>query len=614
MPRRALGVWITLMVALSVAGIGAQKSLHSVGTQVEGTPSALMQATAEDRFGSYGDVWLMLRGDPKDVAATRTLLTQRLARIDVALIGPVLEKGPGKIILAARMHDSYERRMRVVTPRIRRIVDATPAPGVEVRVGGAPDLGNAIIQGSVDDIKRFELITGPLLLIILLLVFRTPLAAGMPLLIGLTTIGGAAGVLGTINRFYDLDVFAMNLASMMGLALGVDYSLLLVSRYREERAAGHAPAVAATRAADTAGETVLAAGIIVILGMIITGMVAPGSMLFSASIGVSVAAVLSVLGGLVAVPALLSIVGDKIDAYPLCGRLTVPGTGRFAERISRPIRRPRLAGGLGLALLAALSVPTLGITTGIPDFTSLPPDARARIDYAAMARAFGDAWNPPYRVLVTVDKGTITDPRRLKVLADWEQKMARRGDVASVLGPGAIEPRTRKLKKAGEQAKTAAASLKRAARDQRRLSDGLTKADAGVQNLRAGLDEAARGASELAGGGGAAASGARRMDAGLAQAKTGASQLHDGLDAGVRGADALATGAAREARKCSGGRRPGNRGAAERSGRTGSSQACGRPGLRRHGPGTTQGAGRGRTEPTPHRRAAARCATGRCAV
>ena len=545
MPRRALGTWIALMIVLSVAGIGAQNSLHSVGTQVEGTPSALMQATAEQRFGPAADNWLMLRGDPKKVAAARKLLTARLAKINVALIGPVLEQGPGKIILAARMHDTYERRMRVVSPHIRRIVDATPTTGLEVRVGGAPDLGNAIIKGSVDDIKRFELITAPLLLIILLLVFRTPLAAGLPLLIGLTTIGGAAGVLAIVNRFYDLDVFAMNLASMMGLALGVDYSLLLVSRYREERALGKPPPQAAARAADTAGETVLSAGIIVILGMSITGLVAPGDLLFSAAIGVCVAAALSVIGGLVAIPALLSIAGDKIDVYPLCGRLTVPGTGRFAARISRPIRRPRLTGALGFGLLAALSLPTLAITTGIPDFTSLPSNARARIDYAAMAHAFGDAWNPPYRVLVTVDKGTITDPHRLKVLADWEQKMARRSDVASVLGPGVIESRTRQLAKAGAKAKSAAASLKRAARDQQRLRDGLTRADAGVRTLRAGLGEAAQGASQLAVGGHAAAGGARRMDAGLVQAKAGAAQLHRGLTAGVSGADALAAGARR---------------------------------------------------------------------
>lgn len=540
-----MGLWLAAMIVLSALGIGAQQQLHSTGVAVAGTPSALMQHEVERRFGSTGDVYLMLRGEPRDVAVARKRLARGLARIDVTLVGPLLEPSPGKILLAARARGDFESIVRDTSPKILRVVDATPAPGVQVLAGGGADLPNAIIKGSIDDIKLFELITAPLLLIILLLVFRTPLAAGMPLLVGFTTIGGAAGVLAIVNRYYDLDVFAMNLASMMGLALGVDYSLLLVSRFREERARGLAPADAAARAADTAGETVLSAGCIVILGMIVTGTVAPGDLLWSAAVGVSIAAVLSVTGGLVAVPALLTLAGDRIDRFPLCGRLTVPGTGRFAERISRPLPHPRLAAGLMFAALTALSVPALAMTTGLPDYTSLPPDARARVDYAAIARAFGDEFNPPYRVLVTVDKGTITEPRRLKALADWQRRLARRSDVASVLGPGVIEPRARQLRKAGEQARTAAATLKRAAGDQRRLQKGLAEADAGVQDLRAGLDTAAAGAAQLASGGSTAVAGARRLDAGLAQAKAGSAQLRRGLGAGIDGADALATGAAR---------------------------------------------------------------------
>jgi len=133
-------------------------------------------------------------------------------------------------------------------------------PPVQAHLSGSADIGNGIHGSTVDAIRRAEYIAAPFLLIVLLLVFRSPIAAALPLGAGLMTIGAGQGVLSLANGPMTLDVVALNLTSMMGLALGVDYALLLVSRFREELAAGLDERAAALTAVETAGRTIGFAG------------------------------------------------------------------------------------------------------------------------------------------------------------------------------------------------------------------------------------------------------------------------------------------------------------------------------------------------------------------
>lgn len=546
-PRLVIGLWLALIVPLSVFGINAQTKLHSAGIAIPGTPSAAKEAETAQRFGPRGQLLVLLDGNPEAVKAQRGTLESRLARQNVSLVGPLIKKESGAVLLIADMRGTYDELIETVAPRVRKTVEQTARPPVRAYVAGLPDTAGALADQAVSDLKTFELLAVPLLILILVLVFRTPMGAAIPLIIGVATISAANGVLMILHEFLALDVTAVNLAGVMGLALGVDYSLLLVSRFREEMASGKAPEPAAEAAAQTAGHTVLTAAIVLLVVNVTTIAVAPGDLLISATIGVNVAVILSMIGGVVAVPALLSTFGHKIDEHALFGRAPVPGTGRFATIVSRPLRRPHLAAGLVLIVLGGLSVVALGLKTGPLDYWMLPPDVQQRQDYETIQRVLGPSWSPPYSVLLTVDKGTMTDPGRLKRLADWQNRLARRSDVAGVLGPGVIEPRTRALAKAREQTASSKRLLRNGVRDQRRLSNGLARANAGVRELRAGLSDAEQGAQRISGGGSSAAAGARQLDAGLDRARSGSQALRAGLVQARAGASALATGAQRAA-------------------------------------------------------------------
>ncbi len=546
-PRLVIAAWLALILPLSVIGIDAPNQLHSAGIAIPGTPSAEQDDEAQQRFGPRGQLLVLLDGKRDAVNAQRRTLESRLARQNVTLVGPLVQKQTGTALFVADVAATYDDLVETRAPAVRGTVEETIRPPVRAYVGGLTDTAGALSVQARKDLKTFELLAVPLLILILVLVFRTPLAAAIPLIVGVATIGAASGVLLLAHHVIDLDIIAVNMSGVIGLALGVDYSLLLVSRFREEMASGIEPREAAAAAAQTAGHTVLTAAIVLLIVNIITVIVAPGELLFSATIGVNSAVVLSLVGGVVAVPALLSMFGHKIDAYPIFGRAPVPGTGRFATIVSRPLRRPRLAAGVVLAGLGTLAIFSFGLVSGPLDYWMLPEQSKQRQEYEAIGRILGPSWSPPYSVLLTVEKGTITDPRRLKALADWQDRIARRGDVSGVLGPGVIEPRTRALAKSRAQLASTTRVLRKGVRDQRRLSVGLARATAGVTELRAGLDDARKGADQLSAGGAGAADGARQLDTGVRRAKRGSADLRGGLRQAQEGAAALATGAQRMA-------------------------------------------------------------------
>jgi len=265
-PKLALLVWLAVIVPLSVAGIGVQSRLHDSGLSIDSSPSGKTTIATAKAFEPRSQALVVMHGPRPELERQRDALASRLRRERIALIGPLMTRGRDTELLVGEMRGPYSQIIDAEMPRLRAIAKASVRPPVSVYLGGYPDNGMAMVKGANEDIRRFELIAAPLLIVILLLIFRTPLAAAMPLAIGLTAIGATGGLLRLINGVKDLDVFAFSIGSMMALALGVDYALLLVSRFREERARGLAPPAAAAGAAATAGETVLTVGVILLCG------------------------------------------------------------------------------------------------------------------------------------------------------------------------------------------------------------------------------------------------------------------------------------------------------------------------------------------------------------
>src|SRR5690606_16068202 len=173
--------------------------------------------------------------------------------------------------------------------------------------------------------------------IVLLLVFRTPLAAAIPLLVGAATVIASSGLLLLATFVMPVNALAVAMSSMMGLALGVDYALLMVSRYRQEREGGATPEAAIATAASAAGRTIVFAGTTLGLAMITAAFVAPGDLLASVAAGVAVATALSVLLGVSLIPAVIRILGPNLDRWRLPSLRRGPGlVGRAQRLVARP--------------------------------------------------------------------------------------------------------------------------------------------------------------------------------------------------------------------------------------------------------------------------------------
>ena len=269
-----------------------------------------------------------------------------------------------------------------------------PEP-LQVEVSGRAPLVRALNDASLDSLDKGERIAFPILVVLLLLVFRSPIAALIPLACGLLVTRIGMALMGALNEAFQLDALALNMLTMIGLALGVDYSLLIVSRFREELAAGRDVESAVEQAVMRAGRTVVFAGTALAVGMLGALFIAPGALLESATLGVVVACVLAVITALFAIPAGLAALGTNVNRWQLWSSTGQNPWVRLSERVSR---KPMAAVLLTTFPLLLLSAPALALDTGPPNVENLPPDNASRKSFEAFQRDRGAGWATPFEV------------------------------------------------------------------------------------------------------------------------------------------------------------------------------------------------------------------------
>lgn len=265
--------------------------------------------------------------------------------------------------------------------------------GYGVGIGG-PDAVNREINDTVGaDIVRAELISMPVLLVLLVVIFGSVVSALLPLIIGGLAILGAFVALRVIDQFAEVSVFAVNLVTLMGLGLAIDYGLLIVGRFREEVAAGHSTAVAVGRTVQTAGRTVAVSALTVAVSL--AGLTLfPITFLRSMAYGGMSAVVVAGLSAVLVLPAILAMLGPRIDSGSVRRRRPERADDssgfwfRLAQSVMRRPGRYLLASGL---VLAVMFVPFFGVTFGGIDERVLPADAETRIVSATLAADFGVA-------------------------------------------------------------------------------------------------------------------------------------------------------------------------------------------------------------------------------
>ncbi|HVL94740.1 MAG TPA: MMPL family transporter [Solirubrobacteraceae bacterium] len=564
-PRAALALLGAALLALGLLGLDLESRLTPTTLYTPGTESADANRIYEAEFGDGITIPVLLVGperalDRQGPALVRRLREQPDFRVlsawDRGPAGEALrpEGGSALIIVAVdrRLEEAVDAGLRDVEREVRRSL----RDPVRSHVTGLASIGLGVKDSSLSAVARAEKLAIPILIVVLLAVFRSVVAAIIPLVFGGAVVIAGNGALALLTRLTDVDAIAVSLASMMGLALGVDYSLLLVSRFREELAA-RGPAAAreaASATAASAGRTVVFAGAVLWAAMLVALAVAPGDLLASASFGVLVAVAMSVVCATIGIPAVLVLLGPNVDRLWIGGHRDARASApvRAAMRV---LARPLVPALLVLGVLLAGAVPALALRTGPPDVRMLPAGSQVRKDFEAVRDTMGAGWTTPFEVIVRVPEGAITERRRLLVLRDWQRRLARSPNVLGVVGPGAIAEQapdarvTRTLAASGR-------TLARGRRDLARLRGGLDRAGDGVRRLREGLAQAAGASTRLAAGGAAARDGAARVRAGLAEAARGADALAEGLRAAragggrlARGAQETAAGAARLARE-----------------------------------------------------------------
>src|SRR5512132_2272575 len=295
-----------------------------------------------------------------------------------------------------------------------------------VAVTGDQTIDNDFNELSQHDLKSGELQFGiPAALVILILVFGAIVAGLVPLLMAIISIIVALGLVAVLSQPFNLSVFIINMLTGMGLALGIDYSLFVVSRYREERAGGRVQFDAIGGAGATASRAVLVSGtafVVAMCGMLIV----PNNVMRSLALGAILVGVVSVVAALTLLPALLGLLGDRVNALrlPYVGRsIGSGGEGRFWGGVVRAVmRRPVIYLVTFSALLLALAIPAIGLKLGASGVSTLPDRLGAKQGFEALAQDFPQASSSP--ALITVS-GDMHSPQVRAAIARLRASLAR---------------------------------------------------------------------------------------------------------------------------------------------------------------------------------------------
>ena len=306
--------------------------------------------------------------------------------------------------------------------------DADEHPGFEVLIAGDASISKEFNEIAEKDLQTGEGFAIPVAFVILVLVFGAVLAALIPVLLAIVSITLALSIAALIGQVFQLSFFVVNMITMMGLAVGIDYSLFIVARYREERAKGLEKIDAIAEAGATASRAVFFSGMTVVLALI--GMViVPATVFQSLGLGAIVVVIVSVAASLTLLPALLALLGDKVNALrvqpakhlmllvvaaaaiPIVGcRLARRGEGNgegggFWDWVTRAVmRRPVISLVLTAGLLLAAAVPYLDMETGTNDVSTLPDSLDAKKAFSLLEREFSFGLVAPAYVVIDGDR------------------------------------------------------------------------------------------------------------------------------------------------------------------------------------------------------------------
>jgi RND superfamily putative drug exporter len=420
-PWLVVGLWVVL---IAIAGtLSAQFLADGLTTNVEATNDPESQRAADlidQRFGDAGETEVFILSGPD-----ATVTDPAFERAVRSLQASASDRGAEAVTYydtddpAMVSDDGHTTLMPVTFPKPDEIADLLPAvDGLREEANDSGvltgrSLGKVSIEEDFTRIAEEDLAQGEsfgilVALVVLVLVFGAVVAGIVPIVMGVASIAVALGLTALVGLTVDFTFFVTNIITMMGLAVGIDYSLFVVSRFREERAAGRPKldAIAATGA--TAGRAVLFSGLTVVLALL--GMlIVPNSIFRSIGAGAIFVVLVAMLGSATLLPALLSLLGDRVNALRVGRRRSEvgsEGSHRFWDGITRRVMgRPVVSLVLGAGILIAAASSYFNINTGTAGVSTLPEDAASRQAFEILASEFSGGLGSPVEVVVDGDAG-----------------------------------------------------------------------------------------------------------------------------------------------------------------------------------------------------------------
>ncbi len=394
--KRATLIGVLLVtIAAAVYGGGVARNLIAGGFEPAGAESVRAEEVLEDDFGQVQpNVVLVVEAADGDVDsdATRaagTAVTEFVAgydHVDVAVsywtLGdpPPLRGANGdNALVMAHVAGTETEAIERTDDLVEALEDGgVGGDAVTVHAGGLAVVNSEITHTIERDLQLAEMIAIPITLVLLVWVFGSIVAALLPLAVGIFAIIGGFAVLQLFATFTDVSIFALNATTALGLGLAIDYSLFIVSRYREELAGGHPPAAAVVRTVRTAGRTILFSAVTVAIGLSAMLVFPIPFMRSFGYAGIGVAA-MAAFGAVVLLPALLAALGHRVEKGRVFKRRpVVDGEGIWHRIAVFVMRRPLPVATAVVALLLILGAPFLGIRLGTPDDRVLAPGADVR--------------------------------------------------------------------------------------------------------------------------------------------------------------------------------------------------------------------------------------------
>jgi len=400
--RAVLVAWLVLAAGLGLLAPRVETALSGAGWEASGSQSVEARKLIDENFGGQSSAALMVvvhspdarAGDPEftatiDRAAVILRGDPRVASVALPREGLSISPDGHTAIVSAGARGSTTAMVAAATD-LKKELGAAGTNGVEVSLTGASGMWSDFNEANRSAMMKSELLSWPVTLIILMLAFGSLVAAGLPLMLTILGLVASAGTLYLGTKFFDISIWAMNFALMFALALGIDYALFVVHRFRgaffgSKLSAREAVAVTM----DTAGKAVLFSGATVLISLSAV-MLVPSPAFRSMALGIMVSVLFVLLATMTLLPAALAKLGPRVDRLSLkwvhSGEHRSPAFAAWAERLWR---HPVLFGTAALAILVVLALPVLGLRTGMPSIKVVPQNDTSREGYELVQAAFG---------------------------------------------------------------------------------------------------------------------------------------------------------------------------------------------------------------------------------